>query len=210
MVLRLARAKHLPVGASAEGAMAQAIRDLVSGMRTHLADDAKKSGGDAVASSVYSSAALSVDLRDEWRLHDLYQAPADQVLRRWQGRLEGLFRERMPTDGGHGLWRLVDWQELLVDCGLLDDHAFGCVFFIFLEALSLVSVSTFHKYFCFPQTLPIHFFLERNCFAFLIWSLFSVFSISEANLAFFYAKFTVVDTTRDIIRFEVCLLALLI
>jgi hypothetical protein len=125
MILRLARAKHLPVGASAEGAMAKAIQDLVHGMRTNLAEDAKKTVGDGVPSSVYSPAAYSVDLRDEWRLHDLYQETTDKVFRRWQGRLEGLFRERMPTDGGHGLWRLVDWHELLADTGLLDDNAFG-------------------------------------------------------------------------------------
>jgi hypothetical protein len=116
VVLRLARAKHLPVGASAEGAMAAAVRDLLAGMRKHLADDAKGLGGDESA---------AVDLRDEWRLHDFYQEAADKVFRRWQGRLEGVFRERMPADGGAGMWRLVDWQELLADCGLLEDSAFG-------------------------------------------------------------------------------------
>lgn len=115
VILRLARAKHLPVGASAEGAMATAVKDLLGGMKQHLANDAKSLGDDSAAA----------DLRDEWRLRDFYQEPADKVFRRWQGRLEGVFRERMPADGGSGMWRLLEWQELLADSGLLEDSAFG-------------------------------------------------------------------------------------
>ena len=92
------------------------VKDLVSGMRKALTEDAKSLGDESAA----------LDLRDEWRLRDFYHEATDKVYARWRLKLEGVFRERLDPNGTRqGLWRLAEWKELLADSGLLEDSAFG-------------------------------------------------------------------------------------
>jgi len=118
VVIRIAKLKFKQVSlgdASSGGGMGAAVSSLVKLMRSKLEEVA----------AVNSCAMIARDLRDEWRLADLYTEETDKVLRRWQPRLSRLYRTRVSKDlKAAKCWRLRTWVTLLDETGMFLDSSF--------------------------------------------------------------------------------------